>query len=192
MFSVPHIPKLFSPLRTDFLPVGQKWNFRPFSAVFECDPLDTLGHQVSRISARSIQVEYTSPAEQPFTGRFRSVEDNPPANAPSCCAGITSRHLAPSHPALDLGDTASNPLIEGVTRKIPKILKISPTTANARRAYFPSNHGNYRNPSLLPWHDPSPPLRLPQLHRQLLSRSRSCWSHRCMPPLLARVHSYSA
>lgn len=48
-------------------------------------------------------MEYTSPAEQLFTGRSRSVEDNPTANAPSCCAGITPRALASSHPALDLG-----------------------------------------------------------------------------------------
>jgi len=46
-----------------------------------------------------------------------------------------------------------------------------PTTAIARRAYFLSDHWNYLDSSHRDMHDPSFPLRLPELHRQLLSRS---------------------
>ena len=75
--------------RTGFLILGQKCHFRPISENSNRSFLDTLGLQVTRFSARSIQVGYTSRAEQLFRGRFWSVEDNPPVNALSCCAGIT-------------------------------------------------------------------------------------------------------
>lgn len=48
--------KLFSPLWTDFLPLGQKCHFRPFPWVFKPCSLDTLGPQVTQFLARSKQV----------------------------------------------------------------------------------------------------------------------------------------
>ena len=79
-----HDSKLFPPLWTDFLSLGQKCHFRPISKHSNRSYLDTHGHQVTRILAMSIQVEYKSRAEQHFRGRFWSVEDNPPVNALSC------------------------------------------------------------------------------------------------------------
>jgi hypothetical protein len=57
-----HYSKLFSPLWTDFLPLGQKCHFRPFSAGFNRCRLDRLGREVTRVLGRNIQVGvYKSP-----------------------------------------------------------------------------------------------------------------------------------
>jgi hypothetical protein len=96
--------------------------------------------------------------------------------------------LASSHPVYDTGDATSDRLIGGVTRKIIHILENSPTTAIARRAYFPIDHGNYRNSSYCPLRDRSFPLRMPQPHHLLLRRSRSGGHQRGLPFLRAGVH----
>jgi len=52
--------KLFLPLWTDFLPLGQKCHFRPISLGFYNSHLDMEGHRKTRFPTSSIQVEYTS------------------------------------------------------------------------------------------------------------------------------------
>jgi hypothetical protein len=52
--------KLFLPLWTALLTLGQKWRFRPISLGFYNFHLDTEGRRKTRFSTGSIQVEYTS------------------------------------------------------------------------------------------------------------------------------------
>ena len=102
--------------------------------------------------------------------------------------GRRAPRLASSHLVFDTGAAASDRLIGGVTRKIIQILGNSPTTEIARQAYFPSDPGNHLDSSLSPLHDRSSPLRLPQLHRQLLRRSRSGGPQRRLPQLRSRIY----
>jgi hypothetical protein len=51
-----HDSKLFPPLWTDFLPLGQKCHFRPISKDSNRSYLDTIGLQVTRFTAWSMQV----------------------------------------------------------------------------------------------------------------------------------------
>jgi len=67
--------KLFLPLWTDFLPLGQKCHFRPISLGFYNSHLDREGHRKTRFSTSSIQAEYTSGSiqvggKQSDTGRL--------------------------------------------------------------------------------------------------------------------------
>ena len=67
--------KLFLPLWTDFLPLGQKCHFRPISLGFYNSHLDREGHRKTQFSTSSIQVEYTSGSiqvggKQSDTGRL--------------------------------------------------------------------------------------------------------------------------
>jgi hypothetical protein len=67
--------KLFLPLWTDFLPLGQKCHFRPISLGFYNSHLDMEGHRKTRFPTSSIQVEYTSGSiqvggKQSDTGRL--------------------------------------------------------------------------------------------------------------------------
>ena len=67
--------KLFSPLWTDFLPLGQKCHFRSISLGFYNSHLDREGHRKTRFSTSSIQAEYTSGSiqvggKQSDTGRL--------------------------------------------------------------------------------------------------------------------------
>jgi hypothetical protein len=64
-----HISKLFSPPRTDFLPLSQKCHFRPISKDSNRSYLDTLGLQVAQFSARSMQVALSS---------WEQVDSDPP------------------------------------------------------------------------------------------------------------------
>ena len=80
--------KLFSPLWTDFLPLGQKCQFRPISKDSNRCLLDRLGHQVTRFSARSIQVEYTS--------LVRSPHDHHPLSEGCLSSSYTCNHSLPS------------------------------------------------------------------------------------------------
>ena len=102
--------------------------------------------------------------------------------------GHPEPRLGSSHLVFDAGDAASDRLIWGVTRKIIQILENSPTMAIARRAYFARDHGNHLESSLSPLHDPSSPLRLPELHRQLLSLPRACRPERCLSQLHSRIY----
>ena len=52
--------KLLLPPWTGFLPLGQKWRFRPISLGFYNFHLDMEGRRKTRFSTGSIQVEYTS------------------------------------------------------------------------------------------------------------------------------------
>ena len=70
-----HDSKLFLPLWTDFLPLGQKCHFRPISLGFYNSHLDREGHRKTRFSTSSIQAEYTSGSiqvggKQSDTGRL--------------------------------------------------------------------------------------------------------------------------